>query len=106
MLYQLILATLFHNIYDPHRPPPQSRLGTGIIRVRSVAVFKIIVAVSRPCLQWRHHSRAWQGVCPAKNASALPVALSAALAVKALIRLFIKCKIMANIRRGPNLIAL
>jgi len=36
-----------------------------------------------------------QGKRPAKNASALPVALSAALAVKALIRLFIKCKIMA-----------
>jgi len=45
--------------------------------------------------QWRRHSRAWQGVCPAKNASALPAALSAALAVKALIRLFIKCKIIA-----------
>src|SRR6218665_1636921 len=46
--------------------------------------------------QWRRHSSAWQGVCPARNVSALPAALSAALAVKALIiRLFIKCKIMA-----------
>ena len=76
--------------------------------------------------QWRCHGRACQGICPARNASALP----AALAVKAtMIRSFIKCKIMAlwltelrkifeykpglkhkirvsNIRRKPNLIAL
>src|SRR6218665_3533655 len=77
--------------------------------------------------QWRRHSKAWQGICPARNSSALPAALCAALAVKELIvRLFIKCKIMAlwltelrqifeykpglkhkirvsNIRGGPNL---
>src|SRR6218665_2378359 len=35
--------------------------------------------------QWRRHSRAWQGIGPARNASALPAVLSAALAVKALI---------------------
>ena len=82
----------------------------------------------------RRHSKAWQGICPVRNDSALPAALSFALsaALSALllggpgvcrpgsqiIRLFIKCKLMAfwltesgsyrisNMHRGPNLIAL